>query len=340
MRRWIKVAVTTAAVLGLSGWIAAPYVQDWWLVRTACDGTLPEDAVRQLAENGSHFTDARSVTYRELGEYGCTLSFEGDELRGELVLRMEAYTERDQQDREFMSTFPEEGFISQAPVPRGLPGFIDQFGAVQFLLPCPDLGKDDAGRRRKLLVRTQFGKDALWGHPAAYETAVALVNGVSDRLGCGAEPITAPGGDAGLTEPGKGPKPVPLGEAGEGGCGWATRADLPLPDRWRVTDGINDAAPTGRCQLLYEDGTGSDDNGRLVLAAWYGDWSDRLVADEDGIPRPLTATARCDGEAANFALGGRGEVPGLSRAGHRDLLEAFARDQAGRRDCSGLRVNG
>ena len=70
--------------------------------------------MRQLAEEGSHFADARSVTYRELGEYGCTLSFEGDEPRSELVLRVEAYTERDQQDREFMSTFPENGFISQA----------------------------------------------------------------------------------------------------------------------------------------------------------------------------------------------------------------------------------
>ncbi|MFI2508282.1 hypothetical protein [Streptomyces sp. NPDC018972] len=339
MRRWIKVAVAAAAVLGVGGWIAEPYAQDWWLVRTACDGALPGDAVRRLATKGSHFKDAESVTHRELGEYGCTLTFEGDDLRSELVLRLEAYTGRDQQDREFMTAFEENGFTSQAPVPRGLPGFIDQFGAVQFLVPCPDLGKDDAGRQRKLLVRTQFGEDALWGHPAAYETAVALVNGVSDHLGCGAEPLTAPEDDAGLVEPEDDPKTVPLSGSGEGGCGWATRADLPRPGSWRVVDGINDAAPTGRCELHMDD-TGSSDGGQLVFAAWYGDWSDRLVADRDGAPLSLTATARCDGEAANFAVGGSDEIPGVGRAGQRDLLEAFARDQVRRRDCSGLRMNG
>lgn len=52
------------------------------------------------------------------------------------------------------------------------------------------------------------------------------------------------------------------------------------------------------------------------------------------------ATARCDGEAANFAVGSRDEVPGVGRADERDLLEAFAREQVRRRDCSGLRVNG
>ncbi|MEU9354930.1 hypothetical protein AB0D65_29045 [Streptomyces griseoloalbus] len=338
MRRWIKVAVAAAAVVGLGGWIAAPFAQDWWLVRTACDGALPRDAVRQLAKNGSHFKDAESMTYRELGEYRCTLSFEGDDLSSDLVLRVEAYTGRDHQDREFRTTFEEYGFIPQSPVPQGLPGFIDRFGAVQFLLPCPDLGKDDDGRRRKLLVRTQFGQDALWGHPAAYETAVGLVNGASDRLGCGAEPLTAPRGDAGLVDPGEEPKTVPLTGAGKTGCAWATRANLPGRGGWRVADGINDAAPTGRCVLYGEDAEADSSGHRLTFVAWYGDWSSRFVADSDGRPRPLTATARCAGEAANFAVGGWDDIPGVGRADQRDLLEAFARDQVERRGCSGLRV--
>ncbi|GGW28438.1 hypothetical protein [Streptomyces griseoloalbus] len=338
MRRWIKVAVAAAAVVGLGGWIAAPFAQDWWLVRTACDGALPGDAVRQLAKNGSHFKDAESVTYRELGEYRCTLSFEGDDLRSDLVLRVEAYTHRDQQDREFLTTFQVGGFIPQSPVPQGLPGFIDRFGAVQFLLPCPDLGKDDDGRRRKLLVRTQFGQDALWGHPAAYETAVGLVNGVSDRLGCGAEPLTAPDGDAGLVEPEEDPKTVPLAEAGDTGCGWVTRAGLPDEGGWRVADGTNDAAPTGRC-LLYDQKAADGGNGdRLTFVAWYGDWSSRFAADDGGRPLSLTATAGCAGEAAHFAVGGSDEIPGVGQDRRRDLLEAFARDQVERRGCSGLLV--
>jgi hypothetical protein len=338
MRRWIKVAVAAAAVVGLGGWIGAPFAQDWWLVRTACDGALPGDAVRRLAQNGSHFKDAESVTYRELGEYRCTLSFEGDDLRSDLVLRVEAYTGRDQQDREFLTTLQDSGFAPQAPVPQGLPAFIDQFGAVQFLLPCPDLGKDDDGRRRKLLVRTQFGQDALWGHPAAYETTVGVVNGVSDRLGCGAEPLTAPDGDAGLVEPEDDPKTVPLAEAGDTGCGWVTRAGLPEEGGWRVADGTNDAAPTGRCLLYDQEAADGHSGHRLTFVAWYGDWTSRFAADDGGRPLSLTATARCAGEAAHFVVDGSDEIPGVGQDRKRDLLEAFARDQVERRDCSGLRV--
>ncbi|MBG0857242.1 hypothetical protein I2W78_36695 [Streptomyces spinoverrucosus] len=342
MRRWIKVSVWSAVVLGIGGWIAAPWVEDWQLVRSACSGALPGDAVRQLAAKGSHFKDAESATYEELGEYRCSLTFEGNEINSDLLLRMSASTGRDQQDREFMSTFREEGFSWQAPLPKGLPGFIDHFGWVQFLVPCPELGTDDDGRQRKLLVRAQFGQDALFGHPAVHETAVALVNSASDELGCGAEPLKAPKTDTGLVQPEDDPRTVALDEAGDTGCGWATRAGLPRPGTWRVADGMNDAAPTGRCRLSARDTWTGDGEGEhsLTFVAWYGDWSNRLTTDDDGRPRPMTATARCAGEAANFAVGGSDEIPGVRRAEQRELLETFARDQMRRRDCSGLRVNG
>ncbi|WP_328679946.1 hypothetical protein OG905_33040 [Streptomyces sp. NBC_00322] len=41
------------------------------------------------------------------------------------LVRMAACTRRDDLDREFILLFPEEGFSAQAPVPEGLPGFID-----------------------------------------------------------------------------------------------------------------------------------------------------------------------------------------------------------------------
>jgi hypothetical protein len=338
MRRWIGVAAAAAAVVGLGGWIAEPFARDWWLVRTACDGALPGDAVRQLAENGSHFEDAESTTFRELGEYRCRLSFEGDELRSDLVLRVEAHTGRDQQDHELLTALGDKGLAPQAPAPAGLPAFVDRFGSLRFLLPCPALGKDDDGRRRKLLVRTQFGQDALWGHPAAYETAVGVVNGVSKRLGCGAEPLTAPGGDAGRAEPQDDPKTVPLAEAGGTGCGWLTRAGLADGAGWRVADGVNDAAPTGRC-LVYDESAADGGSGhRMTFVAWYGDWSRRFAADDSGRPLSLTATARCDGEAAQFAVDASDGIPGVGQERKRELLEAFARDQVERRDCSGPKV--
>ncbi|MGX1128795.1 hypothetical protein RKD49_000985 [Streptomyces glaucescens] len=341
MRRWIK-ATVAAAVLGLGGWIAEPYVQDWMLVRGACSGALPGDAVRQLASEADHFEDAESRTYEELGDYTCRVTIEGDELRDETLLFTSASVRRDEQDRQFMSVFPEQGFIAQAPMPADLPGFVDVRGRLYFLVPCPELGTDDDGRQRKMLVRTGFGPDASWGTPAAYETAVALVGAASDQLGCGAEPLSAPEGDATPAEAKEEPETsdtVPLREAASLGCGWASKAGLPRPESWRVGSGTNDAAPTGRCDLFHGDEEVGDDEYHLTFAAWYGDWSNRLTREE-GEPRGLTATARCAGEAANFAVDGPDEVPGIDRGGLRDLLEAFARDQMERRDCTGLQVWG
>ncbi|MEV5311894.1 hypothetical protein [Streptomyces sp. NPDC052610] len=132
---------------------------------------------------------------------------------------------------------------------------------------------------------------------------------------------------------------MPLREAASLGCGWASKAGLPRPENWRVGSGTNGAAPTGRCDLIHGDKEVGEDEYRLTFAAWYGDWSNRLTREE-GEPRDLTATARCAGEAANFALGGPDKVPGIDRGGLRDLLETFARDQLERRDCSGLQVWG
>ncbi|MEU5531831.1 hypothetical protein [Streptomyces sp. NPDC020362] len=335
MRRWMRAAVAVAAVLALGGWIAMPYVKDWWLVRTACDGALPHGAVRQLAAPGGHLTKADAASHERLGDYECSLRFKG---HGDytLVVRLKAYTRRDDQDGAFLDTFPQEGFSAQRPLAVGLPGFMDEFGDLQFLLRCPDLGRDAEGRPRKLLASVGLGRASARATHAAYETAVALVNSASDRLGCGAGPLAVPRGDVAPPDSEEQPTAIPVPRAGDTACGWATRAQLPHADRWRVAVLMNDKAPAGRCDLT----TGSDSSWKDArFAAWYGDWSNRLVSD-DGVRRPLTATARCDGEAANFAVDATRGIPGVGKAEQRRLLKSFAEDQVERRGCSGLRLTG
>ena len=53
----------------------------------------------------------------------------------------------------------------------------DDYGTTWLRLPCPDLGKDDNGRARTLLVRATMGRDIRTEVPgAAYRTTVALAN--------------------------------------------------------------------------------------------------------------------------------------------------------------------
>ncbi|OKK03624.1 hypothetical protein AMK26_19405 [Streptomyces sp. CB03234] len=333
MRRWVKVSVAAAVFLGVGGYVAEPYAQDWRLARSACDGALPPDAVEQLTPDDAHLRKETSRLHEGLGSYSCRLTADGG-IRddGRLVVGMEAYTRRDDRDREFMTMFPEEGFPPQAPLPEGLPGFIDRHSTISLVLPCPGLGKDTDGRQRKLLVRVSMGRDAKSGVPgAAYRTAVALANGASERLGCGAEPLKAPAGGAVPADPEGDAETVPLSESKGTSCGWMAGAGLPQDQGLRVAAGVNDAAPTGRCDLTDRDG-----KPEVSLVAWYGDWSNRLTS-EDGVRHSRTATARCDGEAANFALGGSDDIPGVGEAVQRRLLKEFAEDQVRRRGCSDLR---
>ena len=338
MRRWIKVSVAAAVVLGVGGYAAEPYARDWMLARNACDGALSRDVVDRLTPDGAHLESEESRHTDALGSYACDLTIEGSEVDDARLISMEAYTRRDDRDRELYRAFPEEGFSSQSAVPEGLPGFIDRLGVIQLLLPCPDLPEDDEGRQGKLLVRAWTGRDTLRGVPgAAYQAVVALANSASHRLGCGAEPLKAPKGNSVPPDLGDDPRTVPLTRARGTGCEWVTGAGLPESGDWRVEAGMNDAAPTGQCDLTSE----SDDNGNgtgMYFVAWYGDWSNRLVfEDGNGEFLSTTATARCDGEAANYALSASEEIPGVDKAAKQRMFKQFAQDQVNRRGCSDLR---
>ncbi|MGW7525831.1 hypothetical protein [Streptomyces sp. NPDC054783] len=186
-------------------------------MRTACDGALPSGPLRQPAAGGGHFTKADASARPRLGDYGCSLSFEG---HGDStpVVRMTAHTGRDDQDGQFFFDFPEQGFSPMRPMPQDLPGHVDKFGDLQFLLRCPGLGEDAAARPRRMLVSADIGYATARTSHAVYETVVPLVNSASWHLGCGAKPLAVPKGDAAPQDPDKGQEPVPVTEAAGTGC--------------------------------------------------------------------------------------------------------------------------
>ncbi|MEU7496825.1 hypothetical protein AB0B52_07025 [Streptomyces griseofuscus] len=270
-----------------------------WLLRTACDDALPSGPVRQLAAGGGHFAGADTREHAGLGDYGCDLRFAG---HGEAawVVRMSACTRRDDRDAEFLLSFRRDGFSPVRPPAGDLPGVVDDAGELQFPLRCPALGKDAAARPRRMLVVATPGKD----------TGSALPDS--------AHP----------------PRGIPVSGAVGTGCGWAARARLPLSGNWQVQPLLNDASPGGRCDLTLRNGPARQ--AELSLGARYGDWSDRLVTDSR-VRMPLTATARCDGEAANFAIRASKSIGDARR---RLLPRSFTDDQVERHGCSGLRLTG
>ncbi|KUN06098.1 hypothetical protein AQI95_14405 [Streptomyces yokosukanensis] len=222
-----------------------------------------------------------------------------------LVLRITAYTGRDDQDSVFLDAFDDEDFSPLNTLPRSM------------------------------LLSAHVGYTARTSH-AVYETVVPFANSAARHLGCGAKPPGVLQGDIAPADPGKGQRTVPVTEAGGTACGWVARARLPRAADRRVEPLMNDTAPAGRCDLV---GGAAPSSTYLNFAAWYGGWSNRPVSS-GGVRRGLTATARCDGEAASFAVSGSQRIPGVGTAEKRRLLRAFAADQAGRRGCANLRLTG
>ncbi len=307
-------------------------------------GALPGEEAGRLTPGGAHLEDEEWHQVDGLGWFSCSVTVGGEDVGDERLVVMNAYTRRDDQDRRFMSDFAENrGFDPLAAMPAGLPGFVDHNDTVNLMVPCPALGKDADGRPRRMLVLAAFGEDARKHAPTApYRMAIALTNAASDRLGCGAKPLTAPQPDAVLPDTGDADdtKAVSPDRTKGTGCSWLARAGLPDGRRWQVDVEANSAAPVERCDVSAPARAGHDqdrDGVWLGFGAWYGDWSTRLAADEyNGEPYPMTATARCAGEAATYALHTLDYPTPVTAALQRRLLRDFAEDQVRRRGCSDL----
>ncbi len=337
----MKASVAGAVVMGLGGWFAEPYAQDWWLAGEACGGVLPTDAVQRLIPEDSHLAEEGARQVDGLGSYSCELNAEDDDGDTNQFIEATAYTRRDDQDREFMSVFHDKGWSPHAPLPEGMPGFIDSHGDIRLLLPCPDLDADVAGRPRTLLVSTELSANAK--HDAApqdaYQVAVALANSASERLGCGAKPVKVPDVDEeqlNLMDVEQGPERVPLSQVKGTACGWLAKAELPKDAEWEVAVRTNGSLPVSRCDVRAEGEGQYGDEQRLTFFGWYGDWSSRLIASTPyGVD--AEATARCQGQAAHFRLIASDDVVDVDDAELRQMLETFARDEVRRHDCSDLR---
>lgn len=341
MRRRVKASVAVGVVLGLGGWFAEPYAQDWWLVGEACGGVLPGAVVERLVPEDAHLADESARQVERLGSYSCELTAEGDDGDADPFLEATAYTRRDDQDREFMTVFEDSGWSPVAALPEGMPGFVDHSGAVRLLLPCPDLGNDVAGRPRTLLVTTELSWDAKAEAAPhdAYEVAAAFADAASDRLGCGAEPVRVPEPDdepLNLTEVEDGLESVPVPKAKDTACGWLAGAGMPDDTSWRVAVRSNGSLPVSRCDVRAV-GQGQERPPDMTFFGWYGDWSGRLrISASYGVR--ARATARCHGEAAYFRLSANDEARTVGDATMRQLFEAFVHAEARRHECSHVKV--
>lgn len=164
------------------------------------------------------------------------------------------------------------------------------------------------------------------------------------------------------------------GQASEGKArgGEARRVDVTDA---KVVDAVRAHAPIGRCTLTMGGGSSGDSRAPsrqpvVELTSWYGDWGGGaeemgsgdgaygLRADGARTPRSdastAWATARCDGQYAGFAARWgysygdhtaeldrvRPESDGARAAALRALVAEFAKDQAERAGCSGLKLPG
>ncbi|HEX5597873.1 MAG TPA: hypothetical protein VFX61_17950 [Micromonosporaceae bacterium] len=369
-RRWLWGSAWALVVLVVVGFSVRAPVKDWWLAREACGGKLPRGDLETVRPTGMRLGAERESFDEDLGQYHCVLTNDEDKV----VVAVDAYLGG--ADREKELSFAGSSYPPHAVLPGGLPGFEAQNSLVYLTPECPRGGKGPAGERRRLLVGTwTYFAQSREEKAAMLRLAVRMTNEVTEKLGCGGEPLPAPK-DGAVPDTGR---YVPRAEAKGTACDALATTRVPAEGRdGEVRIAIADGGVVGRCTLRAPKKAGDDAYrsgtrpGRplVELTSWRGDWGtnlremgsgpDPLPMKEGAAWRPaLTeyrawAVARCDGENAGFAAhwgydypyreaGEKYEPPTAAERKERRVLlreyvTAFAKDQVQRGNCMGLQL--
>lgn len=363
-RTGLLVAVGTVVVLLIAGNAMREPAKDWWLARQACGGQLPSGELEimrmdtRLGEAEESF-DADKVTY------DCVLRNKN----GKAVVAVEAFPEGHERDQELglAGSFRPP----HAVLPGGLPGFQDNNSTVYLMPACPRAGRTPAGHHKLLVsTRTYFAHSPA-EKAAMLRLAVHMTNVVTEKLGCGGEPLPAPA-DGAVPDEGT---YVPRARAKGTACDALATTRVPEAGRdGEVRIAIADGGIVGRCTLrateTYEDAR--EGSAIVELTAWRGDWGPRVNEMGSG-PDPLPmgrgvtrgpaltehrawAVARCDGDDVGFAAHwgqdypDRHRKPGTKyvppteaekyeqRVLLREYVSAFAADQVRRGACTDLKL--
>ncbi|WP_268220341.1 hypothetical protein [Streptomyces sp. EMB24] len=367
-RLWLWGAAGAVGVLVIVGSAVRAPAKDWWLGRQACGGKLSADDLATVRTDVRLGSEEESFD-KESGRYSCLLEDEN----GKVVVAVEAYPDGYEREKEL--AFAGGSHPPHAVLPGGLPGFESDHSEVYLMPECPR-GGEPYEESRKLLVTTwTYFAESREEKAAMLRLAVGMTNEVSEKLGCGGEPLPVPD-DGAVPDTGT---YVPRAEAKGTACDAFTTTRVPAAGReGTVRIAIADAGIVGRCTLYEPGATGDDteDGDRpamgdplVELTSWRGYWSvnmremgsgpDPLPMDPGPAWKPaLTesrawAVARCGGESTGFAAHWGYDYPhweerepgpptAKDRQKRRELLReyvaAFAKDQVRRGNCTDLRL--
>lgn len=339
-------AIMMAAVLALLtvvGYGTKPQWQPWWYAATICDGHLSADDLAGVLPS-KRLQPGKEEMNSELGHMRCGVNTDDHHF----ALAVEIYSNPTEVDRELDLEFT----IASEPLymfPRGTPGFKGRFGPL-IIQECPAEGRDPEGRKQRIVTRVMGRWDDDHGTPAALRIATSMANAAAAKLHCGTPPLPRP--KQALLN---GQEAVSLKEAAGTPCEWIAKASLPRNKSgapWKVAVQTDDRAPITACTLVDAK------SGKSVahFSGWYGDWSNHpfetLVTANVKLPSQYhfgdaimsehfgRATARCDGESANYRASSyqSDNRQSLSGTELQPLLVDFARDQSERHGCTDLKV--
>lgn len=327
---------------------AKPLWQHWWYASNLCGGTLDSADLADVLPDERLEAGPDRVDLAD-GGLDCAILTDDDHRALSVEVMSGGGAIGMQLEQSF--TIPHE---PRFVFPDGTPGFNDQFGPV-ILQECPKLGRDDLGRKQRLLTRVLGPVTTDDPEPALLRIAVSAANATAEKYGCGARKLPLPDR---VNEP----ENRPLTQAARSKeCAWLADARLPKNPSggpWEFSERAAGDVPVTSCVLI--DPT-KGENGREAaeFTGWYGDWTrepfetliganvdtgdetdDAVMAERLG-----RATARCDDEDANFLAYGKpreNDYADLYLTGSqlRPLLAEFAADQKKRHGCAELNLPG